>query len=78
MTTINHQQAALSAAEDAKRAHDALAAKIDKVRAFARQQHDEIKATYDFTGALDSHRHGYMSACADILAILAPDQEEDQ
>ena len=48
-----------------------LAATIEQVRAFAQQQHDEIKATYDFTGALDSHRHGFMCACADILAILA-------
>ena len=52
-----------------------IAAEIERVRTFARQQHDEIKAKYDLTGAVDSHRHGYMSACADILAILDPDQE---
>ncbi len=54
---------------DARRVQEAEA-KLEQVRAFAQQQHDEIIGRYNLTGAANSHRAGFAAACSDILAII--------
>ena len=50
--------------------------RLDQVRAFAQEQHDEIIGQYDQPTETDVWLRGFAAACSDILAILDQVKEE--